>query len=880
MPTTWVGLVMRMTVVAAALGLCLFGFGLASEAQASIHRPTNIAAQKLGPALRKLAQEQKFQVLFRSELVRDLHSSGAVGELTTDEALTQVLSGTGLTYRYLDANTVTILPIGSPPAQTESSPAAPPDPGTQDGDNSSEKEGKTSSSPQFRLAQVDQGAGSQASAVDNPRYKSSETSSSPATLEEIVVTAQKRNERLLDVPSSIIALSGETLQDQHLTRLEDYVARVPGLTFASNGAGYQQLVIRGISTGSAGNPTVATYIDNAPVGWSTSASNGELMTQNLDSNDIQQIEVLRGPQGTLYGADNLGGLIKYDLASPNLQQWGGRLWVDAVDVPDGGSGYAARGRVSIPVIADQLAMLVSGFTREDPGFIKDAALGLRNLNTTLTHGGRAALLWRPADNLSLRLSAMSNDRSIGGTTEEDVDPVTLGAVYGDLQQRRAASTGAVISRFRLYTFGVDWSLDGLKLAATTSYGTLHQVNAQDLTNYFQPAFATLFGTDLGYAIHDADDQTKLSQEVRLEFATGEHLDWRLGGFFTHEIGSVFEYTNTFDPVTGAPVAVSELIEHAVTSSTFIEYAGFGEVTYHLTKQLDITGGLRYARNDQSIGQNYMGLIIGPPVNTHTDSGNGATTFQFSPRYKLNDNLMAYGRIASGYRPGGPNYPTNPPTPLTYSPDRDTNYEAGFKASLPQQRLSFDLALFYMDWKSIQLPLITPLGLNYIGNASSASSRGLEASFAYMPLAGLSLSGAASYTDAHLTSAIPSGAVGAAGDSLPYSPHWKGSLYADYNFPSIGRWAPFVGGSYVFTAAEQANFASSPAAPRIRLPAYQTVDGRAGVHDERWTLQVFVENLANKRSITNETPLSADPRAPIAAGIIQPRTIVLSLIARF
>jgi iron complex outermembrane receptor protein len=789
---------MRSGALVVAVCLSIVGVSEADDARAALRKQTNIPAEPLGLALEALANEHDLQVIYQSEVVGGRQSAGAVvGDFTSEEALGRLLEGTGLSYRYLNDTTVTIVLAGANGGSYRdgsSSPArARADGAREAGSENIDEDSKARRSfwDPFRVAGVDsEKAAGDADSGAVSKTTNGSTQGMPR-LEEVVVTAQKREERLLDVPSSIVALSGRLLQEQHLIRLEDYVARVPGLTFASNGAGYQQLVIRGISTGSAGNPTVATYIDNAPVGWSTSAANGELMTQNLDSNDIQQIEVLRGPQGTLYGADNLGGLIKYDLASPNLHDWGGRLWVDGVDVPDGGSGYAARGQVNIPLVSDQLAVLMSGFTREDPGFISNAALGSSNLNTTLTHGGRGAVLWTPADHLSVRFSAMSNDRSIGGTSEEDVDPLTLAPVYGDLQQRRAASTGGVTSRFRLYTFGVDWGVQAFKLAATTSYGTLHQVNAQDFTNYFQPAFAGLFGPGLGYAIHDADDQTKLSQEVRLEFSTGERLDWRLGGFFTHEIGSVSEYTNTFDPLTGAPVAVSGIVEHAVTSSTFIEYAGFGEATYHATQRWDITGGLRYARNDQTIGQDYRGLIIGPPVNTHSESSSSATTFQFSPRFKLSDSLMAYGRIASGYRPGGPNYPTNPPTPATYGPDRDTNYELGFKASSPQQRLSFDLALFYMDWKSIQLPLRTPLGLNYVGNASSASSRGVEVSFASAPIAGLNLSGAASYTNAHLNAAIPSGAVGNAGDPLPYSPRWKGSLYANYDFPPIGQWVPFV-----------------------------------------------------------------------------------------
>jgi iron complex outermembrane receptor protein len=837
-------------------------------------RPFDVPAGEASTALRDFARQAGLQLLFDYSAVKQVKTRAVSGRLEPEAALTEMLRGTGLQFQKVNDRTVAIRPAGA----TTSTNAVVVMPNVVLASSAATAAGDQ---PQYPSASSPASVGP-AQRNSGAPDSSGTGSAKPPLLSEVVVTAQKRQERLVDVPASVFALTSDTLQIQHLSSLEDYVASVPGLILNDIGGGYQQLQIRGISSGAAGNATVATYIDNAPVGSSVAAADGELVTQDLDPNDIQAIEVLRGPQGTLYGADNLGGLIKYDTVAPNLHELEGRAWVDGSRASGGGNGYAVRARISLPLISDTLAMLVSGFTRDDPGFISDAALGRTDLNDTHKKGGRVALLWRANDDLSVRVSAMTLDRTIGGDAQEDVDPVTLSPVYGDLQQRRVADTGGVTSRFRLYTATVDWSLGWGNLSSTTSYDTSFFINSQDYSGFLQPAFASLFGTNIGYSIHDDVDQTKFSDEVRLEFATGPDLHWRLGGFYTHETGRVFEFTSTSDPLTGAPIPVtvpgSSLqypVETAYTTSTFDEYAAFGEATYQVTSRFDITGGLRYARNDQTILQNFAGLLIGGIVDTRSPSSDHDTTFAFTPRLKLSDNMMLYGRIASGYRPGGPNYPTNPPTPPSFGPDRDTNYEIGLKAAIPDQRLSFDLAAFYIDWTSMQTDLVTPTGLNYIGNVGSASSKGVELSITYVPVTSLALGGAFSYTEAKLDS---SGPIGADGDPLPYAPRWKGNVHADYDLAPILGWTPFAGASLLFNSGERAGFGF--ASKRVDLPGYQTFDARAGARVDRWTVQLFAKNLANKHAIVSETGLSPNPTAPITVGIIQPRVIGVSLIAKF
>lgn len=691
------------------------------------------------------------------------------------------------------------------------------------------------------------------------------------------MTAQKREERLIDVPASIVAVTATALQRQNAINLADYVAQVPGLTLNSQPGGISQLSIRGISTGTGGNPTVAMYVDDAPVGASISQAAGGSLAPDIDPNDIQRIEVLRGPQGTLYGADNLGGVIRFVLVSPSVHELEARTWVGTEHVQNGDFGYAARARVSFPLIDGKLGFLVSGFTREDPAFIDDAGLGKSGVNEARVAGGRLALLWSVSDTLSVKLSAILNNRRADGVSQEDVDPQTLDPVFGDLQQRRAASTGTTEDILRLYAATVDWNVGWGTLTSTTSYGTLYHTDRLDLTGSFQAAFQPLYGT-LGYAEADNIRQRKLSEEIRLGSRPGATLDWTLGGYFTREQSDVGLGVPTFDPVTGEAVPIPDVILDALTPSEFKEYAAFGEVTYHFTPRFSLTGGVRLSHNKQTIVQRFSGLLTGP-VDTTSISDDSSTTFLISPQFKLSDRMNVYARAASGYRPGGPNYPTSPPTPLTYEPDHDIDYEIGLKAALPDRMLSFDIDVFYMDWRNIQLNVVTPSGLQYTANAGSASSRGVELSLAYRPIQALDLSLALSHTDAVLEKGLPSGGVGAKGDPLPYDPKFKANLSADYTFGAMRGWLPFLGATYAFNGAERSDFVQSSAFTRIVLPQYQTIDARLGLRNDTWTVELYAKNIADRRGFESTSALNG-PTGPYGMTVIQPRTVGLSLIANF
>lgn len=713
-----------------------------------------------------------------------------------------------------------------------------------------------------------------ASAQDvRPPEQEAATASEPSeATAEIVVTAQKIDQRLKDVPSSVAVLGGDALRAQSADRLEDYVARVPGLVLDARGSGQQQITIRGLSTGTQGGPTVAVYIDDAPVGASNQDGVGGLVTPEIDSIDLQRIEVLRGPQGTLYGAANIGGLLKYVTVAPNTHAVTGAVSLDGSSIAHGELGYALRGRINVPISDDKAALLVSGYYRRDPGFVDDAGRARKDLDTNKKLGGRIALKLTPTESLSVTAAAIAQNGRAGGFTQVDADPATLTPLYGDYQQRRAEGSEYYNNHVRLYYLTVKNDFDWAQFSSTTSYNTVSNRSAADYTAAFGPVFD--FGVpNLGYAAANNIKQNKFTEEVRLNGDIASAVKWLAGVFYTRENSRTLVSVPTFDATTGVPVVIPSLLDSNVEGH-YREIAGFGQLDFRFGPSFNLTVGGRYAHNSGRNITTSSGALVGPETVTSLSSSDNVATFTVSPQYKLSDNLTAYARVASGYRPGGANGAFAPDT--TYGPDRVVNYEAGVKGSFPASRLSFEIAAFYVNWTDIQLPLLTDLGLSYIANVGKASSRGFEANASYAPIGGLTLSATAAYTDAHLDRDIPSGSYGVKGDRLPYSPRWKASSNIDYTADIGGGWSAALGGGLFYTGSERAEFQGDAATPRVHLPDFITADARLRVARDKLSLSLVGKNVFDKRAYNGVRSLTLDPTGPAAFSLIQARTVLLSL----
>src|SRR6185437_9795434 len=590
-------------------------------------------------------------------------------------------------------------------------------------------------------------------------------------LQEVVVTAQKRTERLQDVPVPVAVLSGAALVDANQLRLQDFASRVPGLILSPGAQSTQQLSIRGIAPGGAGNPTVGLTVDDVPYGASATEEGG-LTVPDIDPNDLDHIEVLRGPQGTLYGASSMGGLIKFVTVDPSTEALTGQVQFGTSSVQNGDElGHSVPGSVNIPVSSD-FAVRASGFARQDPGYIDNPVLHIDGINKANVYGGHLSALWKPDETLSLKLSALYQDYKGDGLSDVDVYP-PYPPPLGDLQQNYAQRVGPFSRGVQAYSATLHWKPGKLELVSITGYNINSFHDGFDLTVGFGPVTQTLFGVTGTPDFEDVATR-KFTQEVRLSAPLGESLDWLLGGFYTRERAHFDQTIEAEDPISGPLLGVAEwtrLVE------SYEEYAAFGDLTVHVTSRFDIQFGARESHNRQTLLGSGDGGLFGVLALTEA-SNDSSFTYLVTPRLKISPDLMVYARIASGYRAGGPNN-LAPGVPLTFKPDSTRNYEIGTKGTTLDGILSFDASLYYIDWKDLQISEAVNV-TSFVGNGGRAKSQGVELSLESNPLSGLTLSGWVSWNDALLTEDLPPAAVlagsyGASGDRLPLSSRVSGSV---------------------------------------------------------------------------------------------------------
>ena len=865
------GILMRLTVAVALSCLCTLSFAAADPAKASIRKDTNIPAEGLGAALQTLATTYEFQVLYRTEIVQDLKTKGASGNLSPMEALGQVLSGTGLAYKYLDEKTVTVFPIGSvPSAANDASDGA--------------KEGKKSDSGTFRLAQAAQGQPSSDVSVASRLDQAAQQSPG---LSEIIVTAEKKTERLQDVPVPVTVVKAESLVEDNQLRIQDYYTTVPGLSVmpstSGSGGSFQSVAIRGITTGVYTNPTVGIAVDDVPYGSSTAiGAGGGMVVADIDPADLARIEVLRGPQGTLYGASSMGGLIKYVTVDPSTDAATGRVEANMDGVVHGAQlGYGVRGSVNLP-LSDTLALRASGFTREDPGYVDNVQTGQTGINEDRVSGGRLAALWRPSDATSLKLSALYQEAKGNGFSDVDL-PINgyPGAPLGELQESSLRGTGQFDRTVQAYSATFTAKIGAAELTSVSGYNINRYSDTYDLTYYFGSLTQGQFGVT-GTPSPEKDKTDKFTQEVRLATPIGQHVDWLLGAFFTHESSQYGQGILAENPSTGA--IVGDFYNVAFLPG-YTEYAGFTNLTLHVSQRFDIELGARESKIRQSYSEvdsgPFLTSVLGeasPHIVPEDHTGADAFTYLVTPRFKVSPDLMVYARIASGYRPGGPNLTISPGTPSQYSPDKTKNYEIGTKADFLGGALSIDGSLYYINWKNIQLYLVNAeTGLGYNGNGSEAKSQGVELSAEAKPATGLTIATWVTFSDAELTEAFPaiSSAYGVSGNSLPYSSRFSGNFSLRQEFPIVALLKGFAGGTLSYVGSREGEFTSSAA--RQDLPAFARTDLQAGVKYADWTLNFFINNLTDKRGVL-AGGLGSYP--PFAFSYIQPRTAGFSVVRTF
>lgn len=701
--------------------------------------------------------------------------------------------------------------------------------------------------------------------------------------ETIVVTAQKREQALIDVPQSVSVVSGATLERQQAVTFQDYAKLVPGLQLEQSNPGEGRLVLRGINTGGVAS-TVSTYIDETPFGSSSGQNNGAILAGEFDTFDIARVEVLRGPQGTLYGASSLGGVVKFVTNLPDTGAFEGRVR-GTVETTDGGDmSYMGQAMVNLP-LSDKAAVRASGFYRSYGGYIDSIGTGgsdvEKNINGSKSYGGRISALFTPTETISVRLSAVLQDFDSEAGSVIDVDPATLTPLYGLTSSQFVPEFTKV--RYRLYNATLNFDLGFAELLTSTSYALQDVTLRDDLTIAYGAALGV--PSDIGLA--QMTNLSKWTQEVRLQSPAGDTFEWLVGGYYTRERGGIFQRVDLFTPGTLTVDPDMPEVADIFTTSQYREYAAFANGTVHFGPRFDLTFGGRYSRNKQFADQGGTGLLA-PEALTSTSAEN-VFTWSGSGKYKLSDNATIYARVAKGFRPGGPNLlPPGAPagTPYSYQSDTLISYEFGVKAETADRSFAIDAAAFHIDWTDIQLfTVINGFGVN--ANGGKAKSDGFEFTTTLRPTRGFTVSLNGAYTRSRLTTDTDPNVGGLAGDRLPFTPKFNWNVNADYSWNIGGDTEAFVGASLRALSKQRANFDAGFNAAfgldRPTVAAYEVIDLRAGVDFGRFTIEAFAKNLGNSHGITDVVTGGGLPVAPggaISTGIIRPRTFGITLGAGF
>lgn len=694
--------------------------------------------------------------------------------------------------------------------------------------------------------------------------------------DEIIVTAQRRSERLLDVPQSVSVLSTDDLSGRGITQLRDFANLVPGLNIRTSGAGDTILSIRGVTIGNADvSPTVGIYVDEVPYGASSSLSAGYRLALDAAPFDMERIEVLKGPQGTLYGASSMGGLLKYVTRRPDTNDFSAAAQAGISDTREGGVSYNLAAAVNIPIAANVAALRVSAFQSRDGGYIDNIATGEANVNRSDTYGARADLLLTPSERLGIRLTAyfQNIDREGTGTANYAADG---SAPFGELVQQRIGNE-EFQQEFRLFAGTVTYETDWATLTSITSYQTGRTRSEDDFTPLYAPLAELVFGRPFSAAtIIGAGPVNKFVQELRIASPQNRPLEWVIGAFYNHERASIEQVLQLYD-VAGNPT--SDVLLAARIPSSFTEYAGFGTLTWNATSNLSLSAGIRYLHNGQTVEQIASGPFLGsrPP----SRSSESVATYMANIRYQFSENANLYARYATGYRPGGPNFLViNPGTgspvePSSFDSDRLASYEIGFKGQTSNRALAVELSVYQLDWDNF-IYVTTLQGIAFRINAlGGARVRGAEAVVTLRPAAGLRVAGNATYLDSEILE--DDAVLGAtAGERLPGSARFSAVLEADYEV-LLSRLRPTIGATVRYVGDRTTAFDATTATPQYRLPSYTTVDLRAGLSFGNWDMLVYIRNLLDKRG--QLSAVTVNGLAPRPA-IMQPRTIGLTASTRF
>jgi outer membrane receptor protein involved in Fe transport len=715
------------------------------------------------------------------------------------------------------------------------------------------------------------------------------TGEASTNLSEIVVTANKREERLQDVAAAISVIDGAVLEKAGEVQFSQYFDKVPGLA-AVVGAAPGRLIValRGISTGqSQTNAAVGFYIGEVPFGSSGGLGIGGTFASDPNTFDVQRVEVLKGPQGTLYGASTLGGLIKTVYNPAEIGETAARVVVDGNTVRYGGEGYSGNAMINLP-IGEDLAIRSTFSYRRDAGFIDNVVPGnLRNnQNTQDAIGGRITALYAPDSPFSLELTAIYQEVDSNGLNEVDVDAVTLQPVVGDLKTQANNFQPEARLEYQIYSAKMDYDLGPATLTSVSSFGSYKMRQLTDETIQLPIGLIIPYETNNGL-----DNYT---QELRLASNGGGSFEWLGGFFYTRQDNDWTIDSTALIPGTFAPTPL--LVAQFRGTARYTEVAGFVNGTFKLTDKLSLNGGARLSENRQRFRYERAGaLFAGADPNSEGRDKDAVWTYSAAVEFRPDAKTLLYVKTANGYRPGGPQVSSLPGLPESFGPDRTYNYEAGVKFDSIDRKLSLDANVFYIDWSDIQLLQTVTLTVegatlrrSLISNAGGASSKGFDFSARYSPVPALSLGLTGGYTDAQLEDDAV-GLGGAAGERIPYTPRFQIAATADYTIDLGGDRSLTFGASARHVGNRTTYFSGLPGGDpggniNALMPSYEIVDLRAALALGKLEIAARITNLTDERAILSAVSKGVDPGTfaftTAQAAVAQPRTFGLTISRDF
>jgi outer membrane receptor protein involved in Fe transport len=710
-------------------------------------------------------------------------------------------------------------------------------------------------------------AQAQAQAADAPPAPA-EQARQVQTLETVIVTGNRRREPVREVPLSVGTVSSEELERTGARHLTDYLENLAGVNVDSGvgGRGLQQVTMRGITVGGDINPPTSTYLDDVAFGGSTQW--GAKLSLDLAMLDLNHIEVYRGPQGTLYGANALGGVLKYVFNEPDSTAFEGAASVGTSHTRGGGTNWQLSGVVNVPLQANVAALRVAAVTDRDAGYVNAIGPGAgERVDRAETSGLRVSALLTPMKRLNIRLSAMAQELKRNGA---DYSDYTLDGKPVTVENEHLRYLAEPFrQRTEVYAADVEYDAGWARFNLVASHQSSRNGYTTDLSPTNVGPLSALYPDLQTVWSQTQVDTRKNTLELRATSPSSKQFEWLAGVYFTREVDSVAQAAlggmSTGDPATLLALAAP---------ATYEEGAVFGDITWYANEKLSFTVGGRASHNRQTFSQAIHGDLQNEEA-PESRSSDSSYTYLLTAKYALTPKSNVYARLSTGYNPGGVNTFRLSPSGAsltehpTYKPNTLTSTEIGYKADLLDGRASVEAALYHLDWKDLQLAHAAAAG-NEVVNGGRAQVDGLEFNATFKPVERWSLTPSLAYTNARLRDDVPD-LQAKAGDRLPSTPRVSVSLRSQYAF-ELAQHAGHVGLAVRHVTKRHASYPEAVSVPDYILPAYTIVNANAGIEWGKVTLEAYVRNLFDKSAQRSAATGYAPLGGPVHVSLDQPRTV--------